>query len=175
MVDDRTPEEMTLGSLPYGEWIEEALRDVVRRALTHASEYGLPDEHHFYVTFRTDADGVAIPSYLRALHPAEMTIVLQHQFWNLGVGDEGFAVSLKFRGKQERLEIPFAAITQFADPSVNFGLQLKLMAASVAGRVPGAKQTGGEAREDKKEGEEVMTAAEDDGAQVIALDTFRKK
>ncbi|MBK8906788.1 MAG: hypothetical protein IPM60_02475 [Rhodospirillales bacterium] len=167
------------GSLPYDQWIEDALRGVVRRALLHAGEVGLPDEHHFYVTFRTDVGGVDIPAYLRALHPEEMTIVLQHQFWDLDVDDECFAVTLKFRGKRERLVVPLAAISQFADPSVNFGLQLK-QAVGKSGEAPGALPTPSAERETPKSsdpGETGKPAADaaDDDDRVIALDRFRKK
>ena len=112
-------------AIPYDTWIDEALRSVVRRVLMQAAAEGLPGEHHFYVTFRTPMNGVEIPGFLRAEHPDTMTIVLQHQYQNLEVGRDFFSVSLRFNGKAEALRIPFEAITSFADPSVNFGLQLK--------------------------------------------------
>ena len=90
-----------------------------------ASRDGLPGDHHFYVGFRTDASGVVLPPQLLAKYPEEMTIVLQHQFWGLEIGDEAFSVSLSFSGRVERLTIPFAAIVSFADPSVKFGLQFE--------------------------------------------------
>jgi len=112
--------------LKYDLWIEDALRNVIRRALSTAADFGLSGEHHFYITFRTDDDNVVIPTHLKAQHPEEMTIVLQHQFENLTVVNEHFSVILRFNGKPETMIIPFAAITSFADPSVNFGLQLKM-------------------------------------------------
>lgn len=112
--------------LRYDKWIEEALRGVVRQALVLTTAEGLPGEHHFYITFRTDADGVEMPDYLRAEHPENITIVLQHQFENLEVENDFFRVSLRFKGKLERLRVPFDAVGAFADPSVNFGLQLKM-------------------------------------------------
>ena len=113
--------------LRYDRWIEEALRGVIRRALSYAEHSGLPGDHHFYITFLTDAEDVVIPTYLHREHPEEMTIILQHQFDSLTVSDDQFEVSLRFNGKLERLCIPFAAISAFSDPSVNFGLQLKMI------------------------------------------------
>jgi hypothetical protein len=112
-------------AIPYDTWIDEALRSVVRRVLMQAAAEGLPGDHHFFITFRTPMNGVQIPGFLRAEHPDTMTIVLQHQFQNLEVGRDFFSVSLRFNGNAETLHIPFEAITSFADPSVNFGLQLK--------------------------------------------------
>jgi uncharacterized protein len=111
--------------LRYDVWIEEALRQVIHRALTLTAAEGLRGDHHFYITFRTGNPGVEVPPYLRAQHPDEMTIVLQHQFDDLTITDELFSVVLRFNGKPERLVVPFEAVTSFADPSVNFGLQLK--------------------------------------------------
>lgn len=123
---------MDAETLRYDQWIADALLSVVTRALTVANTEGLPGEHHFYITFRTDADGVEIPPHLRAQYPEEMTIVLQHQFWNLLVSDDSFEVTLKFQGRKNHLVVPLSALTAFADPSVNFGLQLKMMDASPA-------------------------------------------
>jgi len=111
--------------LRYDRMVESALRGVVREALTQAGETGLPGEHHFYLTFMTNHRGVAIPEYLRQKYPQEMTIVLQHQFFGLEVCEDRFSVSLSFSSKTERLVIPLAAITTFADPSVNFALQFQ--------------------------------------------------
>ena len=92
--------------LCYDIWIEEALRRVIERALTFATKQGLPGDHHFYITFRTNSEGIDIPPYLRIEHPDEMTIVLQHQFENLTIDEEGFSVTLRFKGKPEKLVIP---------------------------------------------------------------------
>src|SRR5581483_2656542 len=105
---------------------EEALRGVVRQALAVASERGLPGQHHFYLTFRTAHPGVRLADHLRQRHPDEMTIVLQHQFWGLEIGRDEFSVTLSFNGQHERLTIPFAAISAFVDPSVQFGLQFSV-------------------------------------------------
>lgn len=109
----------------YDRWIEDALRGVIRQALAFTAENGLVGEHHFYVTFRTDTGVVELPDYLKAQHPNEMTIVLQHQYESLVVEDDRFYVTLRFNGQAVTLNIPFEEITGFTDPSVNFGLQLK--------------------------------------------------
>jgi hypothetical protein len=109
--------------LPYEGWIQESLRGVLRFALDRAAAEGLPGDHHFYLTFRTDAPGVVLPERLRAQYPQEMTIVLQHQFDDLRTTETGFSVKLYFGGVPASLAIPWAAVTQFADPSVRFGLR----------------------------------------------------
>ncbi len=163
--------------LRYDKWIEDAMRGVIRRSLAFVASEGLPGEHYFYITFRTGAEGVEMPEFLRAQHPEEMTIVLQHQFSDLEVGEDLFAVSLKFNGKGEHLRIPFDAVTAFVDPSVNFGLHLKTMKVSTIAEkaVPGAGgiKTGA--------GERLAVhntdSPGDDGkmGEVITLDAFRKK
>lgn len=119
MDDDNDP-------LKYDVWIEDALRTVIRRTLTYISANGLPGEHHFYITFRTSDDKVEMPEYLRAEHPEEMTIVLQYQYDALDVDEHAIYTTLRFNGKPETMIIPLSAIVSFADPSVNFGLQLKM-------------------------------------------------
>lgn len=116
---------MSDDALRYDLMVENALRGVVRQALALTAERGLPGNHHFYITFRTDHPGVTLADHLRQRYPREMTIVLQLQFWGLKVEDEAFEVTLSFSDKPERLHIPFAAITAFADPSVRFGLQFE--------------------------------------------------
>mgnify|MGYP001173676442 CR=1 FL=1 len=167
--------------LCYDVWIEEALRRVIERALTLATEHGLPGDHHFYITFKTGDDGVEVPPYLRAEHPDEMTIVLQHQFENLIVDADGFAVTLRFNSKPEQLVIPYAAITSFADPSVNFGLQLK----TVSMDDENLSALGGDVDEDYHEAIEKLAMMQDNDdsvdhdhpktGEVIALDAFRNK
>ena len=109
----------------YDMMVEEALRGVVNKALQHAAIHGLPDGHHFYITFKTDRRDVDIPLFLKEHYPDEMTIVLEHQFWDLKIHEREFEVALSFNDKQERLLIPFNAITAFSDPSVKFGLQFQ--------------------------------------------------
>jgi hypothetical protein len=164
--------------LRYDRMVEDALRGVVRRALTDVSASGLPGDHHFYLTFRTGEPGVQIAPALKSQYPKEMTIVLQHQFWGLEVGEEQFAVTLSFGGKHERLVVPYRSIVSFADPSVKFGLQFEStthgdgepMEDTATGRTVTPKDLNDLPRliEDKAAGAKV-------GAQIVALDAFRKK
>jgi hypothetical protein len=114
--------------LPYGEWTQDALRQVVVTALRHVARQGLPGGHHFYITFKTAYPGVQIPERLRVQYPDEMTIVLQHQFHGLMVDDAASIVSvgLSFSGVPSTLVVPIAAITSFADPEVRFGLEFEV-------------------------------------------------
>jgi hypothetical protein len=163
----------------YDEMVETALKGVVREALQRAARHGLRGGHHFYITFRTGAPGVTIPAYLRAKYPHEMTIVLQHQFWDLDVGEQGFAVTLSFQSRMERLSIPFAAVTAFADPSVQFGLQFGVPAAAEEGSglpatLPMAATPA--AAESKPRAAESATATgERPAAEIVTLDKFRKR
>jgi hypothetical protein len=107
----------------YDLLVQDALRSVVRKVLADAAHNGLPGEHHFYITFRTDARGLRLSNRMRERYPEEMTIILQHQFWDLSVTDQAFEVGLSFSGISEKLLIPFEAIVSFSDPSVEFGLK----------------------------------------------------
>lgn len=113
--------------IDYPAYLQQAMRDVVRRVLEQVAEHGLPGEHHFVIGFRTDAPGVEIPRFLRDQYPQEMGIILQHQFWSLDVTPEVFSVVLSFGGSRQRLTVPFAALTEFGDPSVSFGLRLEAL------------------------------------------------
>ncbi len=113
-------------SFPYDEWVAEALSSVLRRAVQQLAAQGFDGDHHFYINFETDHPDVRIPGFLRAQYPEEITIVLQHQFDDLLVHEDGFEVTLSFNGQKHTLYTPFAAVTSFADPSVNFGLQMGL-------------------------------------------------
>jgi len=161
----------------YDAWIEEALRGVIRRSLAYASENGLPGEHHFYLTFRTEANGVEVPAYLKAEHAEEMTIILQHQFEELIVNEDAFWVTLRFNGKPERLRIPFDAMVSFADPSVNFGLQMKMPGEpeeDTGVEHPAARNTDTDAGVEPGKDTASDTRPKGSG-EVIALDSFRKK
>jgi len=164
--------------LRYDVWIEDALRTVIRNALAHAAREGLPGEHHFYITFRMEDPGVVVPPYLHAQHPEEMTIVIQHQFDNLHVDQDAFEITLFFKGKGERLRVPFRAITAFSDPSVNFGLQLKMITTDEDDE--DLEDDGIYAEQEiSLDASNSDATTEDDGdgkmGEVIALDTFRKK
>lgn len=174
---------MSNQTIDYPKLVEHALRYVVRDTLTLVAEHGLPGRHNIYVTFRTDHPGVNIDDELKERYPSEMTIVLQHEFWGLEVNDEGFGVTLSFNNVSQRLEIAFDAITVFADPSVEFGLQFNL--------TEGASEEDSESVEQNEPAEVTEmpvadTVASDgdkpkepvttgDGAEVVTLDQFRKK
>jgi hypothetical protein len=130
--------------LDYPDLVREALLEVPRRALLLAAREGLPDEHHFYLSFQTTHPGVSISPSLRARHPEEMTVVLQHQYWDLAVGEDGFSVTLRFGGAPERLHVPFAALTAFADPAAEFGLRFDRPGEAKVVREPQAKGTAGD-------------------------------
>lgn len=154
--------------LPYEGWIQESLRGVLRFALDRAAGEGLPGDHHFYLTFRTDAQGVAMPDRLRAQYPNEMTIVLQHQFDDLRTTDHGFSVKLYFGGVPAALSIPWAAVTQFADPSVRFGLRFDAPQG-------GAEQLPALTAEPEAAEPEAAEAPAEAAPQVVSLDAFRKR
>jgi hypothetical protein len=116
---------MPTDHIRYDLLVQEALRGAVQRILADAAKNGLPGEHHFYISFDTRAPGVRISSRLREKYPDEMTVVLQHQFWDLIVGDQAFEVGLSFNGVPERLAVPYQAIKGFVDPSVQFALQFE--------------------------------------------------
>jgi len=111
----------------YDVLAQEAMRSVVKKVLTEVVRVGLPGEHHFYITFNTQAPGVRISSRLRERYPEEMTIVVQHQFWDMEVNSQSFEIGLAFSGVPERLLVPFGSIKSFVDPSVQFGLQFDLL------------------------------------------------
>jgi hypothetical protein len=158
--------------LPYDQWTEEALRHVVARAVAYASVHGLPGQHHFYITFRTDHPGVVIPPRLRAQYPQEMTIVLQHQFWDLRMDEDAglISVGLSFGGIASTLVIPLAAVTAFADPQVRYGLRFQVA-------LPEAKP---DAAADAPPAELAPPAAAEAAEvpaapQVVSLDAFRRR
>ncbi len=154
--------------LGYDRMMERAVRGVVREALAVAASRGLPGAHHFYITFKTRAPGVTIPDHLLAKYPEEMTIVLEHQFWDLEVTEDSFSVTLSFGNKPARLTIPFAAVSTFADPSVQFGLQFKQADAGA----PSAPTPEAPAAEPPKA---KAKAAAGTPGEVVTLDSFRKK
>src|SRR6478735_8098068 len=170
---------MATDHIRYDVLARDALRGVLRRVLTDAAEHGLPGEHHFFITFLSTADGVKLSPRLLAQYPEEMTIILQHQFWDLVVTEDRFEVGLSFGGIPERLVVPFAAIKSFLDPSVQFGLQFEqsdaaeastanLPAAAAPSALPVPETA--PAAESKDE-----PAKPGDGAEVVRLDRFRKK
>jgi len=163
---------MSEEALKYDMMVEEALRGVVRKALRQAAAHGLPGNNHFYITFKTRHPEVEVPVYLTEKYPDEMTIVLQYQFWDLEVREDDFEVMLSFNDKRERLFIPFAAITGFADPSVKFGLQFQ--ASGEAGEVVPSSDIVADGEVDTDTPDETGTPASQ-GGEVVSLDQFRKK
>jgi hypothetical protein len=170
---EETPDSL----IPYDEIVQEALRAVVGRVLGEIQSNGseLPGAHHFYITFKTGAAGVSIPPKLRERFPDEMTIVLQNKFWELEVREDGFSVGLSFNQVPSKLSIPFAAITAFVDPAVDFGLQFQATEVDMA-------PEGHEDAENDASGSDIpanMTeeelAASEDGSNVVEVDFGRKK
>src|SRR5882672_10313529 len=117
----------------YDALVDDALRSVVRRVLRQVADKGLPGSHHFYISFRSTDPGVELPDYLRAKYPEEMTIVLQHQYWDLIINDEFFEVTVSFNKQQQLIKLPFTALSAFVDPSVRFGLQFDRKDKAAAG------------------------------------------
>lgn len=180
-------------AIDYELLVEDALRTVVRGSLALVEHEGLPGDSHFYISFQTTADGVQMSETLKAANPQEMTIVLQHQFWDLHVSESHFSVTLSFSGVHHNLNVPFSAITHFNDPSVGFGLQfsapdaleaLQQDTASPLTEISDisqlesdvAKNTKSKEAQEKGENkpviQEVMPAG--DGAEIVSLDRFRK-
>ena len=161
---DETPESL----IPYDEIVQDALRAVVGRVLREVEQSGLlPGDHHFYITFKTRMPGVAIPKHLLERFPDEMTIVIQHRFWDLKVEDDNFTVGLSFGGVPATLHVPFAAVTQFHDPAVEFALTFQANAAEI----PADEHE--EAENDAPEGK--ADEAKEDGSNVVNVDFTRKK
>ncbi len=164
-MEDNTPQRPE-SLLPYEAWTEEALRHVVIDALTYVAANGLPGEHHFFISFRTDRPGVVIPPRLLAQYPQEMTIVLQHQFWDLKVDGGIFSVGLSFGGIPSTLTVPFSAVTGFADPHVQFGLRFRPLGEEAANDQPAGLLA---APPDEPQ------PAPSTEPQVVSLDAFRKR
>jgi uncharacterized protein len=196
---------MLPSQIDYASLVEKALLQVVHDVLGSVAEHGLPGRHLLYITFRTDHPGVIMDDTLLARYPSEMTIVLQHEFWGLEVWDDRFAVTLSFNSVSQRLEVPFAAVTVFADPSVEFGLQFTRASAPAAeassqseagarsAKPPSLATLPESEREPRLDGQEGAAPAPTDGAaeaeehpmqdageaggadKVVTLDRFRKK
>lgn len=174
---------MTQDLIRYDILAQDALRGVIRKVLKGVERDGLPGEHNFYITFATNAAGVRLSQRMRDQYPDEMTIVIQHQYWDLEVTEHGFGVGLAFNGIPERLSIPFSAVTRFFDPAVQFGLEFEvneteednleteelLNANDTADIEPVQDPVEGDVSEDAK------PDSDNDGADVVSLDAFRKK
>lgn len=150
--------------IPYDEIVQEALRTVVGRVLTQVATEGLPGNHHFYITFKTNAPNVSIPRSLHERFPDEMTIVLQNKYWDLKITDTGFEVGLTFNQVPAHLEIPFAAVTAFADPAVDFALQFQTQIEGDPIRA-----------QEPAENDRPAAVPLEDGSNVVTVDFGRKK
>ncbi|MGB3470798.1 MAG: ClpXP protease specificity-enhancing factor SspB [Erythrobacter sp.] len=175
MTDD-TPDSL----IPYDEIVQEALRAVVGRVLGEIEQGGgeLPGTHHFYITFKTGAPGVSIPTHLRERFPDEMTIVLQNKFWELEVREDGFGVGLSFNQIPAKLDIPFAAITAFVDPAVDFGLQFQATVDDMEAEPHENAQNdgaGGASDAGNVDGKNGDGDGDGDGSNVVTVDFGRKK
>ncbi len=158
---DEIPESL----IPYDEIVQEALRDVVGRVLLEVEKSGgLPGGHHFYITFKTRQAGVKIPKHLIDRFPDEMTIVIQHRFWDLKVEDDIFSVGLSFGGVPSTLTVPFAAVTDFVDPAVDFSLKFQADGA-----------LGGHEVHDQAENDIPVVEPVEDGSNVVSVDFTKKK
>lgn len=180
---------MATDHIRYDLLAQDALRGLVRKVLTDTAKSGLPGEHHFSISFKTDAEGVKMSPRLREQFPQEMTVILQYQFWDLKVTDTGFEVGLSFGGVPEKLTIPFAAIKSFFDPSVQFGLQFETIEAEPAAAGDTAVATApadvkpmtpadaapAEAASKAPEAKPAEPATDKPSGEVVRLDRFRKK
>jgi len=181
MADDR---------IRYDILVQEAARGVIRKVLQETAQAGLPGEHHFFITFVTTAPGVRISSALRERYPEQMTIVIQHQYWDLKAHEKGFEIVLSFSDVPEKLEIPYSAIRGFYDPHANFEMEFDDVRPAVANESPVQEFQPREAEASKPDGkpkkaknskkaEETNHPSEDGagakGADVVSLDAFRKK
>src|SRR5207302_1498320 len=190
---------MSVDHIRYDILAQDALRSVLRRVLSDAAKNGLPGDHHFYISLDTNAPGVRLSPRLHAQYPEEITIVLQHQFWDLEVGEDVFEVGLSFGGVPEHLVVPFAAITRFFDPSVQFALQFETASATtdqskskaaaptndvtakpVAESLPAPREPRPTTAPAKKSKKAADAAAPDKpekpaGGEVVRFDRFRKK
>ena len=160
-MSEETPESL----IPYDEIVQEALREVVGRVLHEVEKTGgLPGGHHFYITFKTRVAGVDIPKHLSERFPDEMTIVIQHRYWDLKVEDDRFSVGLSFGGVPSMLVVPFAAVTDFVDPAVDFSLKFQANGAPAEHEHP-----------DHPENDLPTAEPSEDGSNVVSVDFTRKK
>jgi len=172
-------EKMPQDLMRYDLMAQKALRGVVRLALERIAQSGLPGDHHFYISFDTQAPGVKMSDRLRQEYTEEMTIVLQHQYWGLEIGDDIFQVELSFNDRPEKIVIPYVSIKGFFDPSVQFGLQFQNDIDPEPQVQPAEAAAGSDgktiANNDESEAEAMPVAAAGGGADVVVLDAFRKK
>ncbi|MEZ5690468.1 MAG: ClpXP protease specificity-enhancing factor SspB [Rickettsiales bacterium] len=160
---------MSEDKINYTYLIDQAMRGVVRSVLQKVKEEGLPGEHHFYVSYLTGYPGVKMSDQLHQKYPKEITIVLQYQFWDFKVDNKQFSVTLSFGGVPEKLTVPFAALTAFADPSIKFGLQFQ------SSEMFEQELEEFDINDILKDGDTKISSEEDSGDKIVSLDSFRKK
>jgi hypothetical protein len=165
------PDEQPLDPLDYHGMVQRALRGVLREALEVAAEQGMPGEHHFYLSFRTRDPGVVVPPFLGDRYPEEVTVVLQRQFWDLHVDDEGFSVTLAFDASRHRLGVPWDAVTAFIDPAAEFALRFDAVGR---GEGDGGEDDLTPAEDAEGSGQDTEGSA-DPTAEVVNISQFRKK
>jgi uncharacterized protein len=177
---------MVQETIDYPGMIDSAMRHVVRDALIHVDKFGLPGDHHFFISFQTNYPGVVISPQLKARYPEEITIVVQHQFWDLKISEKQFSIMLSFNNIPEKLVVPFDALTAFADPSIKFGLQFhgkrpaapmgansdEAVACPVTGK-NGTEKPPMAAFEEEEPTDEGSGAANDE--KVVSMEAFRKR
>jgi hypothetical protein len=179
-----------MDTIDYPGLIDSAMRNVVREALIHVDKFGLPGDHHFFISFQTNYPGVSISPQLKSRYPEEITIVVQHQFWDLKIDKQKFSIMLSFNNIPEKLVVPFDALTAFADPSIKFGLQFhgkrpanmpksaetaegdEAVACPVTGK-NGTEKPPMAAFHEEEPSTEAATAAND--TKVVSLESFRKR
>lgn len=169
-----------MNTIDYPLMIDTAMRGVVREALLHVQQNGLPGDHHFFISFQTHYPGVQMSPQLKSRYPEEITIVVQHQFWDLHINPEFFSLMLSFNNIPEKLVVPFDALTAFADPSIKFGLQFHGKKAAESDEKVACPATGKTGREkpsaasfEEEEPKDEATAANDE--KVVSLEAFRKR
>jgi hypothetical protein len=169
---------MPVDHIRYDLLAQAALRGVVRTVLADAAKNGLPGDHHFKITFATGAPGVTLSERMRQQYPDAMTIVLQHQFWDLAVDEDAFEVGLSFGGVPEKLTVPFAAVMAFFDPAVQFGFQFEPIGADAESADDKASEKAAAQRakpESEPAAPEPGPEPQGGGGEVVSLDRFRKK
>jgi hypothetical protein len=169
-------EGMDKDLLRYDRMVEAALRGVVREAIARVAGFGLPGGHSLYITFKSEFPGVDMPDWLKAQYPEAMTIVLEHQFWDLAAEEETFGVTLSFKGRRQRITVPYAALTAFHDPGVQFGLRFdQMQEGEEKAAVPGAKPTQSPTPLPAPAAKAEPAEEPAKTAQVVNLEAFRKK
>jgi hypothetical protein len=162
-------------TIDYEQLMQESLRDVMKKSLTLVAKEGLPGNHHFYISFKTNYPGVDLPDYLREEYPDAITIVLQYEYWDLEINEKSFYITLCFNDVHERIAVPYGAVISFVDPSVKFGIHFSPADIDEEAELISLDKKPEKSKNQKSKIAEVLTEATDDGSNVITLDAFRRK